>query len=383
MKIVHVTTGLGDGGAEAILFQLCKSEREHEHVVVSLMDSGKYGPPLRAAGIQVHCLGMPRGRVVPGALWRLRRILRQERPAIVQTWMYHADLIGGGLARLSSAAKVCWGLHTSTISVEKLGYSTYLVAQQCARLSRVIPSRIISCSDEGARHHASLGYASERLVVVPNGYDLERFRPDPDARARVRAEWQVGADDLVIGMVARFDPLKDHGNLIAAMRQVQDMGREVVWVLAGNDMTPQNETLTSLLQQQGIRAPVHLLGARPDIPAIMNGLDIHVLSSLLEGFPNVVSEAMACGTPCVTTAVGDAALIVGDTGWVVPARDAGSLAQGIAHAIGARQDASAWVQRSQAARARIAERFSAATMCNGYRAVWKLALAEGPASLQT
>lgn len=376
MRVLHVISGLNDGGAESVLLQLCLGDRQNSHVVVSMMDDGKYGCVLRSAGIEVHSLGMPPGRLTAPALWRLFRLIRERRPHVVQTWMYHADLVGGVLAKLARTSAVCWGIRTSTIDRRKLKSSTFFVAQQCARLSRFVPTRIISCSHDGARHHAMLGYASDRLIVIPNGYDIERLRPDAALRASLRATWAIEPDDVVVGMVARYDPLKDHANLAAAIAQLEHAGHSLVLVLAGEGLTDQNHQLVELLRANGVCSKVLLVGPQRDIHAVMNALDIHVLSSCMEGFPNVLAEAMACGTPCVSTNVGDAAMIVGDTGWVVPPRDSTALATSIAGALVARRDAPSWDQRTRAARLRIAQNFSLERMCDSYRSAWAQAFAE-------
>ncbi len=370
MKVIHVIAGLGDGGAEAVLAQLCLADRDNQHIVASLMDAGKYGAQLEKAGIHVHCLNMPPGLPTATGLWRLFRLMRNERPDIVQTWMYHADLIGGGVARLSGSAKVCWGIHTSSIDREKLKPSTFMVAQQCAWLSTLIPTLIISCSREGAKHHIALGYAQDRLRVIPNGYDIDQFHPDPSARARLRREWGVADDQPLIGMVARYDPLKDHANLFAAMAELRGAKLEIVWALVGHGLNAQNEELVASLRGRELTDRVLLLGPRKDIPDVMNAFDVHVLSSRLEGFPNVLAEAMACGTPCVATRVGDAELIVGESGWLVAPRDATALAFAIEAALHAREDVCGWAARRTAARARISEHFDLIRMCRNYRTAW-------------
>lgn len=369
-RIIHIITGLNDGGAEAVLYRLCTHDQQHRHVVVSLMDEGKYGPLLQAAGVEVHCLGVARGRVTPGALLRLWRLLRAQRPDVVQTWMYHADLVGGVVARLAGVPAVCWGIHNTTLAPGLSARSTILVARVCARLSRWVPRTIVSCSQEGARVHQALGYAARKFVVTPNGYDLDRFAPDAQARGCLRAEWCVDAQTPLIGMVGRFDPQKNYTNLLAALDLLKKRGVEFRCVLVGTGVDSTNEALTKRIAEVGLDENLRLLGPRNDIPAVMNALDLHVLSSRSEAFPNVLAEAMACGTPCVTTNVGDAALIVGETGWVVPPRDSRALADALGDAILQWPDQGGWQARKRACRERIATQFSLDAMASAYREVW-------------
>lgn len=379
MKILHVITGLNDGGAEAVLFRLVTHDPANSHCVVSLTGEGKYGPLLGAQGVQVVALGMPRGRLTVRGLVQLWQSVRAVRPDVVQTWMYHADLVGGVVAWLVGVP-VVWGIRNTTLEPGRSSRVTMAVARVCARLSRRVPRQIVACAQAAVRVHAALGYDAARMVVVPNGYDLERFSPDAAARARLRAAWRVGPEVPLIGMVARFDPQKDHGNLIAALAELHRRGVTFGAVLAGTGMVPDNAVLAGWLQQAGLAERVLLLGPQRDVPALMSALDVHVLSSYGEAFPNVLAEAMACGTPCVTTDVGDAAAIVGETGWVVPPRDASALATAIGCAIGGMADRATWQARQQACRARIAQHYGIDAMVRRYRAVWAAAVSgEGAA----
>lgn len=375
--ILHVITGLANGGAEAVLHRLCSTDKQHAHTVISLMDAGYYGPKLEAQGIRVHTLEMPRGSVTASGLFKLWRLIREERPDLVQTWMYHADLLGGIVARLAGIRPVVWGVHHTVLERGKSSRVTMLVAWILARLSPWIPRQIALCAEKSARVHAALGYDSAKMVVIANGYDLRNFVRSEQGRAALRAEW--GVDDAIplLGMVSRYDPQKDHANLIAALGQLKRSGLQFQCLLVGPGMTADNVELMGLIEQAGLRDVVKLTGSRGDIPAVMSALDLHLLSSSAEAFPNVLAEAMACGTPSVTTDVGDASLIVGDTGWVVPPGNSAALADAIRLALDAR-NSEEWVNRQRAARRRVEENFSVEHMVAGYHAVWQRALVGQP-----
>lgn len=373
MRIAHIITGLGQGGAESVLFRLATyTDTATRHVVISLTDEGVYGQRLRAAGVQVHTLGMPRGRITLSGIRMLRALLIDEAPDAVQTWMYHADLIGGVAARLAGLRAVAWGIRNSGNHLNRSSRSARLVLRACAMLSGRVPRAIVCAAQDAAERHKALGYRADRMVVIPNGYDLSRYAPDAEAGQRMRALWGVSPEAPLIGCVARWDPLKDHRNLLAALgillRDGQDQGLRCV--LVGRGMTPANAELLALIDSEGLQGRIILNGPSDDVPAVMNSLDLHVLSSCAEGFPNVVAEAMACGAPSVVTDVGDAAHIVGDTGIVVPAEQPAALARGIAQAlrdIAVRGRASA----GAAGRARVLELFDLGRMVQAYEAVWK------------
>nr|WP_313631743.1 glycosyltransferase [Brevundimonas naejangsanensis] len=368
-SVLHIITGLNDGGAEAVLYRLCAHDVRDRHHVISLTGAGKYGPLLLALGVRVTYLNMPRRRVTAQGLWRLWCLVRKLEADVVQTWMYHADLLGGVAAWLAGHRNIIWGIRHTTLIPGESPRSTIAVAQACAWVSRIVPRRILCCAEGAIKVHTALGYDADRMVFVPNGYDLTDFRPDTPSGSSVRSELALGSGPI-IGFVARYDPQKDHNNLLQALGLLKAVDLRPTCLLVGTGLDPDNAALVERIAQLGLSDQVHLLGRRSDIPSVMNALDVHVMSSSFgEAFPNVLAEAMACGTPCVSTDVGDAASIVGDTGWIVPPRDPQALADAIALALKARYEPD-WLKRKTSARNHIETRFSIAQMVDRYRDVW-------------
>lgn len=373
LHILHVITGLGQGGAESVLYRLATaSSQSVTHTVVSLTDGGIYAERLRVAGVDVRTLGMSRGRFSIGGFLTLRRLIKERQPDVVQTWMYHSDLLGGLAARSAGVKAISWGIRNSGAFLEKSSRSARIVLRLCARLSRRIPAAIVCCAQDAAERHKAVGYDGDRMVVINNGYDLARFSPDPLGRERLRKEWDVPADVPLIGCVARWDPLKDHENLLRAIAalEAEDKAGNMRCALIGRGMTADNQALSAIIEQFGLRSRIILVGPRDDIPAVMNALDVHVLSSRAEGFPNVVAEAMACGTPCVVTQVGDAARIVGDAGWVAPAERPGALAGAIGSALAAVAEYGRNTV-GEHGRERVQSEFALDRMVKGYLQVWR------------
>ncbi|TMP54725.1 glycosyltransferase [Pseudoalteromonas sp. S1612] len=371
MKITHVITGLNDGGAEAALFHLCKANKENEHHVISLMGNGKYGELLRTEGFLVDTLNMPQGKVTLHGLIKLFKLMRIKKPDVVQTWMYHADLVGGVIARLVGIKNINWGVHHSNLTPGDSKKTTIYIARLCSLLSFFIPKNIIFCAEKSAQVHKKIGYCSSKLKVINNGYDLKVFNIVEGAKKSIREEFDLSQDTVLLGMVSRFHPFKDHENLTKSLGLLKKKGYKFKCLLVGANITSENVTLQSWIEESDITNEVILTGSRNDIPTIMNGLDIHLLSSSSEAFPNVINEAMACGVPCITTDVGDAAIIVGATGWVVPIKDPNEFALGIVKAIderGATFDL--WQKRKEAARTRIVDNYSIEVMVKKYNEVW-------------
>lgn len=364
--VLHIITGLGPGGAEAVLYRLVSQQGSNWRAqVVSLGDEGVYGAKLRDQGVPVYCLEMPQGRVTPGGLIKLFRLIRDIRPNVVQTWMYHADVIGGVVGRFAGVQNVVWGVRASRL----VGAKANFLPRVCALLSGRIPARIVSCSLRAQQVHVTLGYPSDKFHYVPNGYDLEVLKPDFAARITLRAELGIPLTSPVIGMVARWDPHKDHANLFSAMRLLWKRRPDVRLVCVGKGMIYGNAHLRQLVTRSGGEGATHLVGSRNDIRAVMNALDIHVLSSVAEGFPNTVAEAMACGTPCVVTDVGDAAEIVGATGWVVRPSDSIALSEALLTALESLEVAGKEILGGHC-RKRIDETYRLDRMVERYHCVW-------------
>lgn len=371
MRVVHIITGLDDGGAEGVLYRLCKAADHHDHAVISLTTMGKYGPLLGEAGTPVDALGLRRGRLTPRALVRLSSLVRAARPDVVQTWMYHADLVGGTLARVLGHRRVHWNVRNSDLSPEKTSWLTIKTMKTCARVSRFVPLRIACCAHAAARLHQQLGYEANKFVVIPNGVDASVYRPMPEAGARWRARHGIAPERPLIGMAARWNPQKDHSGLIDALGQVRSAGHDFNCVLAGLGVTREEPVLMEAIAAAGLEDRVFPIGRSDDVPALMNGIDLHVLSSSYgEAFPNVVAEAMACGTPCVATDVGDAAMIVGDTGWIVPRRNPRALATAISEALTEQRSTPTWSDRQHACSARIQATYSMQAMVDAYDRLW-------------
>jgi glycosyltransferase involved in cell wall biosynthesis len=281
----------------------------------------------------------------------------------------HANLVGGLMARFAGAPPVVWAVHSTDLGPLRTSWKTRIVRRFCARMSHAVPRSIVSDAHSSAALHAKIGFSAAKLRVIPNGVDPMLFRPDREARERIRGQWGVAPDEMLLGCVARWDPLKDHENLLRAIRRLSDRGHRFRCALIGRGMSAENQELQRLMLRWGVAERLILAGASSEVAAVMNALDIHVLASRSESLPVAVLEAMACGTACVVTDVGDARHIVAETGWVARPQDAAALAAAIEAALGERQ-AGAVEQRSAQCRARIIQDFSLANMGAEYAAIW-------------
>jgi glycosyltransferase involved in cell wall biosynthesis len=378
IPVVHLITGLGVGGAEGMLLRLLErgDRARFPARVVCLAAAGPMAPRIAAAGVEVTALGMRPGLPDPRRLMRLRALLRRWCPALLQTWLYHADLVGLLAGRAAGVPRVLWNLRCSALDRASLGAGTRLARRACARLSRR-PDAVIANSEAGRAFHASIGYRPRRWACIPNGFDLEALRPDPEAGPWLRRELGLPAEALLAGCVARLDPNKDHATLLDALARLGTgpaARLHLVLVGSGVDASP---GIRARIAAAGLGARCHLLGERADVARLAAAFDLLVSSSRHEGFPNSIGEAMSCGTPCVVTDAGDSATLVGDTGFVVPVGAADELAAALARMV----QLSGPQRRDLglAARRRVAERYELSAMVRRYENLYEELAADLPA----
>lgn len=331
ISIAHLITGTSTGGAETMLYKLVsRIDREKFDIsVISMTTAGEVGRRMIDEGVPFHSLDASRSGLDLSAFVRLIRVLRRTGPDIIQTWMYHADLAGGLAARLARSIPVAWNIRHSDLDPDHMKKRTIRVANWCARLSQLLPERIVCCSRASLETHAAIGYDRDRMVVIPNGFDTSQFVPDSSARGSLRKELGMERDAPLIGLVARFHPQKDHATFVRAAGILHAEIPGVHFVLCGKGVTAGNRDLAKMIGEADLEGTAHLLGQRTDITRIQASLDIASSSaSSGEGFPNIIGEAMSCGVPCVVTDTGDSSEIVGDCGIVVEQGEPEALAAG-------------------------------------------------------
>ena len=373
-RILHVITSLSTGGAEAMLFKLIAGmgSKIYDPTVVVLMDSGVYGPRLRSMGIPVHTLDMQRGRPSARSIMKLRKIVVNCQPVLIQGWMYHGN-VAAEIARVvgQSRAATVWNIRHSINALEDEKPLTRFLIRLGAKLS-LRPARIIYNSGASAVQHECIGYSSRNRVVLPNGFDTDVFHFSDAARQRIRAELRICDDQFLIGTVARNHPIKDLQNLIQSAILVCRKQTNLRFVLVGSGVDSSQPDLNDPIEAAGLQSHIQLLGERTDIPEIMSAIDLFALPSRSEGFPNVIGEAMACERPCVATDVGDSAHVMGEYGIVVPPRDSIALSNAILKVAAATKE-----QRSEVGRKlrnRVVEQFALPQIVDQYQQLYRTVL---------
>lgn len=372
--VAHFIAAPGGGGAEAMMRNLVRAmDPGCWRSVVIVMD-GRPWPremeELRAVGAEVHDLEATAFLRV-GTLVKLVRLLREVRPDVLQTWMHHADFVGGWCARLAGVRRVVWGIHCREVHANPDDSETRIrwFRRLLGGSSRVVPSRVISCSAAAIQDHAAMGYPLTGMTWVPNGVDTSVFKPDAAARERVRQELHVPEAAPLVGFIGRFHEMKDLTTWLRAAAILQSRRPETHFLLCGGREDGLGDRARAALSLVPLRQQVRFAPFRPDPQSVYPALDVFSLSSRTEACPMTLMEALSCGVPCVTTDAGDCARLLGDAGRVVPVHDAEALARAWEELLVRRPDES--VLRRDAV-----ERFDIRAAAAGYEKVYREVLAK-------
>ncbi len=316
MKVLHIISTLDVGGAEQNLLRLVSSMDKDlfENLAVCMTRQGAVGQKLELTGTPVYSLNMKKGIPDPRAILKLRFLANLLKPDLIQCWMYHANLLG---LALLNPHRTLWNIRCSDMDLSLYGRIYRYTVLAGARLS-TLPEAVIANSHAGIEVHRSLGYHPRHWAVIPNGFDANQFSPNPAARSEIRDELNIPGDAFAIGLICRYDPMKDHATFFHAARIFHQTHPDTYFILAGRGVSRENPAFRKLLPEEPLQEKCRLLGERNDVHRIFASLDVASSSSAWgEGLPNTIGEAMACGLPCVTTDTGDAALLVGETGFIV------------------------------------------------------------------
>lgn len=314
-RSLHVATGLGIGGAEALLIEVVNESlsRGDQPVVASLRNGDPLAKELRERGVQVHELGARADRLNLRALFRLAQIIRRHDSQIIQAWMYHANVfcyLACLMAARRPSKSLLFGIFNAQTDFTTYGASTRLVAKLGAFLSRRVAG-VIYNAERAAHDHQRAGYSSARTLTIRNGVDTVRFQTDQQARKLIRDELSIPHDAVVAIVAGRVHPQKDWPGTLAGLRNVQEA--YVIAAGMGTEALPEQDRLIRL-------------GIRRDMPALYAAADFFVLASAFgEGTSIAMAEAMSCGLPVIVTDIGDNARYAQAAGFVVPVGDPDAL----------------------------------------------------------
>lgn len=327
--IFHLIVGLNQGGAEAMLYKLLQGmdNSQFKNIVISMTDMGVYGEKIRNLGIPVYTLNMKKNLHTFRWFSQYCQLIRTHKPDIVQAWMYHANA-------LAILAKIClpehrvfFNIRRGLDSFQKLKVTTRVIVKLNAYLSS-FANVVINNSQRSQQQHHNFGFTTKNAIYIPNGFNLSHFHPNEKMYSDFRKQYNLPKQAKIIGMVARFHPDKNQKGFIeTATRIIATLPTvPVYFILAGKDCNYDNALLSTWLQRANLGNKILLLDT-VDSAELLPAFDVYLSTSRVEGFPNVIGEAMACGVPCVATDVGDCKTIIGNLGFVTTVGDYDELAQ--------------------------------------------------------
>lgn len=368
-KIIHIITSLNDGGAEGVLTRLIINSPKHTlHEVVCLGGSNKYGNILNKNNIKVHILNMKLWSMNISKIIYLHKLLNKKKNFTVQTWLYHADFLGGILAKISGIKNIIWNIRTSEINFQTYKFTTFLIILACAILSWFIPSKIIICSKRSMTIHSKIGYKNI-FHLIQNGFQLKKSNKKKILELKKKLSIK---EAFVIGNVSRYHPQKNHFFLLECFQKFIKKNSNSILVLVGSNLDKKNKELQEKIKTLNLKDRVVLLGQRDDINDIYQLFDFFILPSSSEGFPNVLAEAMLNKIPCCSSDVGDAKEILGNDGWIISSTNHSKTINVLNKAYKMKSNQKLWNNRKNRCRERILKRFPLKKMIFSYSKIWSL-----------
>jgi glycosyltransferase involved in cell wall biosynthesis len=303
LKIVVITSGLRMGGAETLLLNIVKKwlNEDVEISIFSLSGVGALDDRFREIGVDVHNYNLDGFCNKMRGIYQLSKDLRFINPVIVQTWMPHADLVGGLITKMVTSAELFWGLHHANFSLDSLKLSTLAVAKMNALLSYFVPDCIIAVSQHVKVSAIEFGFNKNKFSIIENGIDFSEFRRNEDSKKRIFDELKIGDSKKLIGFVGRYSLEKRPSDFLQLASQLNQKFSDLHFVMAGDGNDKDNQELLDLIEKNNLSKNISLLGVRNDMPEIFSSLDVLVSTSVDEAFGLVLVEALACGCPCVSS----------------------------------------------------------------------------------
>ena len=365
-KILHIITSLGDGGAEGVLYRLIsETNKIVHHEVIVLSKDNKYEGLLRSKKVKIFNINLKKNKIEIKKLIKLYKLIRRKKKYLIQTWLYHADFLGGLFAYFSGNKNIYWNIRTSEISFKSTRLRTLIIIMFNSLLSWFVPKKIIICSKKSISIHRSIGFKNN-FELIHNGFDTKFYLPRKNFK---RQNFDLTKDQIIIGNVARYHPVKNHDYLLSIFNQIKNFPN-IKLILIGTNVNKTNSQLLRKLKYYNIQDKVILLGRRDDVFHIYKLFDIFILTSKSEGFPNVLAEAMINNNICYSTDVGEASLILRRKNFIIPKDDVIKSARIIQNMIN-QKNSYKWKRIKKENKTHIMNSFSLKKMVINYLDVWK------------
>ena len=379
MKILHIINSLKKGGAEGNLYRLCKFQQKKYRskikiIIITLVDNGFFEPKLRKMGIRIYSLKLNKKNkffYLIKKILLLRKYISNQNPDIIQSWMYHSNFLTLFIPK-KFYNRVFWNIRHSELNFKISKKMTIFLSLICGVLSRIIPKKIIYCSERSIEFHEKKhAYSKNKTVLIYNGYDHKNYFSSKRLRMNFRKRYKIKKTQIVLGYAGRYAKQKNIPSLLLAFSKVVKKYKNIYLFMAGKDINLDNKELVNHIKNIEIKNKVIFLNEQKNLLEFYNGIDLLTLTSLSESFPNVVPESMLCSTPVLSSNAGCSKKIINNCGFVMKNNNVQSIFRNLDRVIQLRvNNKKNWKILKKKTRLQIVKNFSISNMSNEYLQNW-------------
>ena len=327
LDILFVCNSLNLGGAEKVMYEIIQNIRSYKKEIICLTIRGHYSKLLENAGIKITYLNLTRNPLDLLKIFRAYLFILKKKPKIIHSFLYHSDVIGSLLGKLTFTSKILWSIHSDHITSNNT-FLRNIQVKFLSKISNYIPNQIIFCSKQSLDNHLKSGYCRNKSLIIENGVCTKKFYPRERNYYQIRNLLGIKKNDsFLIGHIARFHPIKGHNLLLDCLKLLKEKNKNFKCLMIGTDINKRNESLKKQIKRNNLEENIILYGETKFPHKIINAFDINIISSLSESSSLVLMEAMASGIPTLATNVGPICKTMGETGWVVKNNSAKDLAE--------------------------------------------------------
>lgn len=365
-KILHLIPTLAQGGAENSLYSLIANDEQNQHKIITFLDfDNHYQERFLVKNIEIENVDLNQSWRIFRFYMEIKKIIDHYNPDLIQTWMYHSNFLSIFL-RFWNETPIYWNIRHTDLNLKNNKLRTIFLAKICAYLSKFIPKKVIYVAKASYQSHVAFGYCKNNAEIIHNGIDTTKFMSDPHEKAKFKELRKISEDTILVGMIANLDQKqKDITTFLKAANFLNTSDEKYAFILAGRHATKKNNELSKLINTYNLKDSIYLLGQLKNPLQYYTIVDISVLCSHGEGFPNVVAEAMSCQATCISNDVGEASHIIGSAGFTFKINDYEKLFN-IIHSLKINEIS----ERGLQSRERIKDKFSINKMIRKYNSIW-------------
>tara|TARA_B110000444_G_scaffold260345_1_gene306921 strand:+ start:1135 stop:2280 length:1146 start_codon:yes stop_codon:yes gene_type:complete len=379
MKIVHIINSLKKGGAEGNLYRLCKFQKKKYKnkiniIIITLIDNGYYEYELKKKGIKILSLRINEENKIFDfikKITKLRKYIKKINPDIIQSWMYHSNFLSIFIPK-KYYNRIFWNIRHSELNLRISKKMTILLSIICGLFSRFVPKKIIYCSEKSIKFHENNQYyCKKKTRLIDNGYSDKTYYPSNNLRLNFRKKNKIKKTDIILGYAGRYAKQKNIESLLNAFSKIVKNYENAHLYMVGKEINLQNKELINIISGLNIKDKIVLLNEQKNLLEFYNGIDLLVLTSHSESFPNVIAEAMLCSTPVLASNAGCSKKIIDKYGFVLNKNDYLSITKGLKKSINILENKKRnWKFLKKNVRSQIKKKFSIEKMANSYSKNW-------------